>query len=111
MAVNVPRLRIRLKDSAREHIGRAVLAALDKQAAEGLGVGRSGSEVTLHGRPQTAAIWRDVTVSSEALHFNHHLARLLSEYGADKLTPSNLEALARELAPFVQASLEMVQEK
>lgn len=98
---------LRLKDGAARLVGEAILRALDAQAAAGLGPGKSGEPVTLHGKPGTSEIWETATVGEDGeLSFGAPLAFLLAEYGADALGPEALAEVEVELSELDLFELE-----
>lgn len=83
---------------------------MQRQAQAGLGAGKNGQPVTLHGTPQTRAIWETAEPQADgSVDFPSPLARLLSQYGADELRGSFLEEFEREVAQILEAEVQVVE--
>lgn len=95
-----------LSDVGVRLVGEATLRALDRQARAGLGTGASGDTVTLHGKPQTLAIWESAEVQADgSIRFGHSLAHLLTQYGADTLRGQHLADLEAEVSRILEEHL------
>jgi hypothetical protein len=96
-----------LRPEAAKAIGEAYLRALKRQAEAGLGPAKRGGQITLHG-PRTQGIW-DATVNGDgSVTFDHHLAFLLREYGADELRGGHLAEFEREIEPLLQSGIDWI---
>lgn len=72
-------------------------------------MGKNGQPITLHGKPQTQAIWDTAEVEADGtLNFPAPLAHLLQTYGADELQGSFLEGFEREVAQILSDETQVV---
>lgn len=101
MPIFVPNYRLTFVPGTWQRVSEVVFYALKRQAQRGLGVGKSGQLVTLHG-PNTARLWQGVTVDDQGnIDFSSALAFLLAEYGADQVRPETMAEIESLVSPIL----------